>query len=72
MTTLEIIKLVAKIQVGTRLQAGNSIIVITEVTDKMFKGQNEYAKAKGFISETVIPFEYFANPHYNKNYKVLN
>ena len=73
MTTLEIIALVAKIQVGTRIQAGKSVVRVTAIEKNRFVCVNEYAESKGYSSsECFIAFENFDNPHYNKNYSIIN
>ena len=72
MTTLQIISLVAQIQVGTRIQAGKSILKVVSIKNNRFDCVNEYAESKGYDSKCFIPFENFDNQHYNKNYKILN
>jgi hypothetical protein len=73
MTTLEIISLVARIKIGTRVQAGNSIIRITDIKKDCFVGINEYAEKKGYTQEKCfISFSNFNNHHYNKNYKIID
>jgi hypothetical protein len=72
MTTLQAIKFAAKIQVGTRIQGGKQIMVVTEITDKYIKGYSEYAKLK-FNKETEMILEYsrLTNPHYSDSFQIL-
>lgn len=73
MTTLEIITLAAKIQIGTRVQAGKSILRVVSITKNGFECVNEYAEAKGYTTgNAIIFFEYLINPHYNKNYQIID
>ena len=73
MTTLEIITLAAKIQIGTRVQAGKSILRVVTINKHGFECINEYAESKGYTTgNAIIPFEYLLNPHYNKNYKIID
>jgi hypothetical protein len=72
MTTLQIISLVAQIQIGTRIQAGKSILRVVSIKNNRFDCVNEYAESKGYDSQCFISFENFDNHHYNKNYKILN
>jgi hypothetical protein len=71
MTTLEIIALVAKIQVGTRIQAGKSIVRVVSIEKDRFECVNEYAESKGYQSNCHVSFERFDNHHYNKEFKIL-
>ena len=74
MTTLEIVKLAASIQVGTNLQGyGNQVLVVEEINKNGFKGYSKYAFDKyGKKSTTYLSYETLMNPHYNKDIKVLN
>lgn len=72
MTTLEIIALVAKIQIGSRIQAGKSVLRVSSIEKDRFECVNEYAESKGYNSKCHISFKNFDNHHYNKEYKILN
>ena len=73
MTTLEIVTLAAKIQVGTRIQAGKSVLRVLKIGKTAFECVNEYAEAKGYeTGKALIFFEHLTNPHYNREYKILN
>jgi hypothetical protein len=72
MTTLEAIKFAAKIQVGTRIQGGKQVMVVTQITDKYIKGYSEYAKQRfNTESEMILEYNMLTNPHYSKNYQIL-
>ena len=73
MTTLEAIKLAAKIQIGSRIQGGKQVMIVTEITSKCIKGYSEYAFLKyNTKSEMCLSYENFLNPHYSNNYQILD
>ena len=73
MTTLNAIKLAAQIQIGSRIQGGKQVMIVTEITPKCIKGYSEYAFLKyNTKSEMCLSYENFLNPHYSNNYKILD
>jgi len=74
MTTQEQIKFAANVTIGTEILGhGKQILVVEKITKYGFEGYSKkWFEKSGQKGNLVLSFETIANPHYNKDLKILN